>query len=102
MAVTRTTLALALTLAVTGTSPAFSGQIEQACSQSSRPGNSRICGCIQSIADQMLTRDDQRLAASFFKDPDRAQEIRTSDSARDESFWQRYSRFGSAAEQACR
>ena len=64
-------------------------------------GKPRTCACIQSVADQMLTRDDQRLVASFFKDPDRAQEVRTSDTARDESFWQRYRQFGFAAEQSC-
>lgn len=100
MAVTRTTLALtAFALSGGAALPALAGPIDSACS--STAGKPRTCACIQSVADQMLTRDDQRLVASFFKDPDRAQEVRTSDTARDESFWQRYRQFGFAAEQNC-
>lgn len=100
MAVTRTTLALVAFALSAGTAlPALAGPIDQACS--STAGKPRTCACIQSVADQMLTRDDQRLVASFFKDPDRAQEVRTSDTARDESFWKRYRQFGFAAEQRC-
>ncbi len=100
MAVIRTTFALlALALSAGVALPAAAGPIDQACF--STAGKPRTCACIQSVADQMLTRDDQRLVASFFKDPDRAQEMRTSDTARDESFWQRYRQFGLTAEQRC-
>ena len=58
-------------------------------------------GCIQAVADRMLTRDDQRLAASFFKDPQRAQDVRMSKTDRDNLFWDRYERFGQAAAQNC-
>lgn len=79
------------------------GRIERACVSSERAGGDRrLCGCIQRIADQLLTGPDQRLAATFFKDPHRAQQIRQSDRARDEAFWQRYTRFGALAQQSCR
>ncbi|MCA8878954.1 MAG: hypothetical protein KDA73_03150 [Rhodobacteraceae bacterium] len=99
----RNSLALALLLAVPALgTPAAAGQIASACSASDRAGgNIRLCGCIQAVADRMLTRDDQRLAASFFKDPQRAQDVRMSKTDRDNLFWDRYERFGQAAAQNC-
>jgi hypothetical protein len=105
MAVTRSSLTLALALALCAAAPlpAAAGQIASACSASARASSdARLCGCIQAVADRTLTQGDQRLAASFFKDPHRAQEVRMSDSANDESFWSRYVQFGQAAEQSCR
>jgi hypothetical protein len=83
-------------------SAASAGPIERACVRSDRDAANRsVCSCIQSVADQNLTNGDQRRAAKFFSDPDRAQEVRVSDSARDEAFWQRYVAFGELAEAYC-
>ncbi len=49
-----------------------------------------------------LTPRDQRLAATFFSDPNRAQKVRQSRNRRDEVFWERYENFGLAAETLCR
>lgn len=77
--------------------------IEKACLKSSRRGVSKtLCGCIQEAADLTLTRKDQKMAASFFKDPHRAQEIRQSDDDSHESFWKKYKSFGATAETYCR
>lgn len=98
-------VAAALIASATIFSPtqADAGRIESACSASERAeGNRALCGCIQRIADQLLTRTDQRLAASFFKDPHRAQEIRQSDKSSDERFWLRYKQFGDQAQRYCR
>ncbi|MGB0661077.1 MAG: hypothetical protein ACPGNV_12990 [Mangrovicoccus sp.] len=77
-------------------------RIEQACKQSDRrSANSQICGCIQRVADQILTSSDQRLAAKFFKDPQRAQDIRQSDNSNHEAFWKRYKAFGQTAGRVC-
>ena len=98
-------IAAALIASATVLSPiqVEAGRIERACSSSERAGGNRqLCGCIQRIADQLLTRGDQQLAATFFKDPHRAQEIRQSDRSRDERFWQRYTRFGDQAQKFCR
>ncbi len=82
---------------------AAAGQIEQACLKSERArGQYRLCGCIQDAADMTLTKRDQKLAASFFADPHRAQEVRQSGSRRHEAFWERYKNFGVAAETFCR
>lgn len=77
--------------------------IETACNRSDRvAANRRVCACVQQVANQHLTRGDQRQAARFFSDPDRAQAVRVSRSDRDRAFWQRYRSFADAAEARCR
>ncbi|PRX38425.1 hypothetical protein SAMN05216257_10344 [Meinhardsimonia xiamenensis] len=94
-------LSAAVTMALVAPS-ASAGPIERACIRSDRPAASReLCSCIQQVADIVLTRSDQRLAARFFRDPDLAQRIRQSDSRNHESFWQRYRSFGEAAQSYC-
>ena len=81
---------------------AAAGTIERACNKSDRSAASReLCSCIQEAADATLNNSDQRRAAKFFADPDKAQETRQSDSSSDESFWQRYKSFGQMAEAWC-
>ena len=81
---------------------ATAGTIERACLSSDRQGASRaVCGCIQQVADQTLRGGDQRRAAKFFSDPDRAQEVRMSDRNSDNAFWDRYKNFGIAAAAQC-
>lgn len=79
---------------------AVAGPIERACLDTGR-AEGALCGCIQQIADATLTRRDQRKAARFFADPDRAQEVRMSRRADDNAFWERYRRFGDTAELSC-
>lgn len=90
--------------AVTLTAPlAIAGPIDSACIRSDRArGNAALCGCIQQVADQTLSRSDQRRAARFFQDPHRAQEARTSDSSSDSAFWSRYQSFANSAAAYCR
>lgn len=76
--------------------------LEAACSRSQRAAaNGVICGCIQDVADLTLNDRDQRLAVSFFKDPQKAQDMRQSDRRGDEKFWDRYKQFASAAGDLC-
>ncbi len=78
------------------------GPIESACLRSDRPNATRaLCRCIDSVAQRNLTRAEQRRAASFFRDPQLAQDVRMSKSDRDNAFWARYRAFGAAAEQTC-
>jgi len=93
---------LASTL-ILSAAPAFAaGTIEKACVRSDRQAASRaLCGCIQDVADLTLSGTDQRLAATFFKDPHKSQQIRQSDRRSNELFWQRYKSFGSTAEAYC-
>ncbi len=92
-------VALAVTLPAM---PVLAGPIENACNRSDRgAANPVLCSCIQTIANQTLSRADQRKAARFFRDPDRAQEVRMSRSAADNAFWSRYRAFGDSAGHRC-
>lgn len=94
-----TVAALLVSLAPAG---AVAGPIDRACNASPRKQKSpALCACIQAVADQALTRREQRQAARFFRDPHRAQEMRQSSSAADERFWLRYRAFGARAAQFC-
>jgi hypothetical protein len=83
-------------------SAAFAGPIERACLRSDRDAANRaLCACIQQAADQTLRSGDQRKAAVFFRDPDRAHETWMSKRASDDAFWERYKQFGATAEAYC-
>ncbi len=82
--------------------PADAGTLNRACLKSDRSGASRrMCRCMQQVADRELLRGDQRLAASFFEDPHRAQEIRQSDRLSHERFWKRYKEFSATFAATC-
>ena len=93
----------ALLAAVTILAPAFAmaGPIDRACQQANRVANPLLCECIQRVANMTLTGSDQRLAAKFFQDPAKAQEVRSSGLPGHQRFWQRYTAFGDTAEQVC-
>ena len=83
-------------------SAANAGLIDRACLRSDTGnGSPGLCGCIQQVADMTLTRSDQRRAARFFTDPQRAQDVRASTSDADNAFWSRYTNFGTAAARYC-
>ncbi len=94
-------LATAMIIATTSQTLAV-GVMERACLGSNRQAADRIlCDCIQQAANLTLSGSDQRTASGFFKDPEKAQDIRQSDRRSHEEFWQRYRRFGAVAEQFC-
>ncbi len=79
-----------------------SGPIERACNASDRRASDPVlCNCVQQTADLTLSGGDQSLAATFFSNPQRAQDIRQSDRASDEAFWTRYKEFANAARTYC-
>jgi hypothetical protein len=96
----RALLLTAAALAAMATT-AQAGAIESACNSSERRVSRALCGCIQQVADITLTRSDQRLAAKFFKDPQKAQDMRQSSDRSNESFWLKYKNFGATAEAYC-
>ena len=83
--------------------PIASGPISNACMASDRKARSRaLCGCIQAVADQTLSGRDQSRAVAFYKDPHKAQEVRQSDRASDERFWDAYVAYSKRAAATCR
>jgi hypothetical protein len=83
-------------------SAALAGPIDSACMRSDRESASRpLCGCIQQVADMVLSHNDQRRAAKFFRDPDAAHAVWISQRPADDAFWDRYKEFGAMAEAYC-
>lgn len=78
------------------------GPVARACNASDRQAaNPQACACIQRVASQSLSGADQRRGARFFGDPDRAQDVRLSDTAANDAFWQRWTDFGARVEATC-
>jgi len=85
-----------------GGSGRATGPISEACLSADRArANGALCSCVQLAANRTLSGNDQRRAARFFDDPDRAQETRTSDNPSTEAFWRRYREFVETAEASC-
>jgi len=81
---------------------AVAGPIESACNRSDRKAASRsLCNCIGQVAEFSLRGSDQKRVASFFKDPDRAQDVKMSKRDSDDAFWERYKAFTAQAEAYC-
>ena len=99
----RAVACLALGIGISLSAPMVEANvIRNACLKADRQAADRaLCGCIQTAADQTLTRRDQKLASSFFEDPHKAQEIRQSDRRSHEKFWKRYKVFRDQAEAIC-
>jgi len=78
------------------------GAFNRASLKSSRDAANRsLCACIQQVADITLQNRDQDLVASFFKDPNKAEKLRMSQTKRDDAFWERYTTFGDQARLSC-
>jgi len=80
---------------------AGSGAIQNACLSSGRSAASpALCSCVQQVADQSLSRSEQRRAAAFFDDPQLAQDTRQAGGAETE-FFRQYREFADRAERIC-
>jgi hypothetical protein len=94
--------ALAALLVLGGCGGRVSGAIGQGCLNSGRPAATpALCSCVQQVANQTLTSAEQRRAAQFFREPQRAQDTRQSDRPGDEAFWRRYRAFADRAAAVC-
>ena len=78
------------------------GPIAQSCNRSERNASTpQLCGCIQRVAAQTLNASDQQRAAKFFTNPDKAYDVKLSQSRADDAFWERYKSFAASAEASC-
>lgn len=92
----------ALSLPALSTSATAGNAIAKACMSSPRGAAApALCGCIQSVADTMLSAREQALGAQILIEPHKSQEIRASAKASDNAFWDKWRRFGAAAGQTC-
>jgi len=94
---------LALIVALAACGGGAAGTIAEACVAGPRQTADQraLCSCIQTAADRTLSRGDQRRAAPFFADAERAHRVRLSDTDRDDAFWARYLAFVAEAEALC-
>jgi len=77
-------------------------QIKRACLASDRQAATRArCSCIQRVANDALSRSDRKTVAKWFTDPHQAQELKMSQTARDDALWDRYLAFGQLAKAVC-
>jgi hypothetical protein len=98
----RKVLILLTMTALAGCGGGASGEIGRACIRADRDAASpQLCSCVQRVASQTLSNADQQRAADFFTNPDKAEEVRRSDAARDDAFWERYRAFADRAEAVC-
>ena len=94
---------LGLVLVAASCGPRVTGAYGEACMGASRPGaNAALCSCVQQVANRMLSASDQRLAATFFEDEERANAMMINDSPAADAFWVRYRAFTDQAERSCR
>lgn len=90
-----------LTLAACG-GGRVTGDISKACMAAGRStANPTLCSCVQQAANLSLSASDQKRAAAFFDDPQKAQDTRQSDNPGTEAFWRRYRDFAERAELMC-
>lgn len=81
---------------------AASGTVERACLKADRDKASpALCGCIQDVASAVFSSSEERQVAKLFSSPEKTQELRQSDRASDEAFWQKYKYFGEVATLYC-
>ncbi|THH35184.1 hypothetical protein E4Z66_15275 [Aliishimia ponticola] len=79
------------------------GPLYDACQTSGRQSaGPELCGCVQWVADQKLTKAQQTRGAKYFKDNHKLQEVRQSNRASDEAFWSAWKDFGTEAGRQCR
>lgn len=96
------TASLSIAIVLASATLANANVIERACNRSPRDAANRsLCSCIQDVADLTLNKRDQSAAARFFKDPQKAQDLRQANGSANEQFWKRYKEFGNAARGFC-
>jgi len=85
-----------------GSTASATGPISRACLAADRSAASpRLCGCVQSVANRELSSADRSRLESFFANPERANDIKISDTRANDAFWDRYRSFISAARSQC-
>ena len=86
-----------------GVRPVASGPISDACLSSGRKSRSpALCGCVQAVANDTLSRSDQRRATGFYDDLQSAQDTRQSQRGADRQFWSAYTAYAERAERVCK
>ena len=81
---------------------AAAGPTQQACLQSDRSPGPKACLCVQQIADQTLSPQEQSLAAGIIVQPDLLETYLSDDRPGVRGFVDRYREWGARAASSCR
>ena len=95
--------ALVLAALLAPATPAAAGTaIASACMGSERgAGATQLCGCIQKVADAVLSPAEQARGAQIILEPHMSQEVRASAQRSDAAFWEKWQVFGASAADHC-
>jgi hypothetical protein len=89
-------------LALAACSSTVNGALAKACIDADRSAASpQLCSCVQRVANRTLSGSDQALAATFFEDPQLAQDTRQAGTSYTSAFWARYRAFSNTARSSC-
>ena len=90
-------------VAVGSCGPRVSGEVGKACLAADRKAaNAQLCSCVQAAANVHLNGSDQKIAASFFAEPEKANDMKIATSRSADAFWDRYKAFSQTAQRSCR
>ncbi len=95
------TIILASLIALSACGGRVTGEVGKACMAADRKAaNPTLCSCVQRAADATLTSREQDRAATFFDNPQLAQDTRKANPSG--RFWTRYKEFSKTAKRMCR
>ena len=78
------------------------GEVAKACIAADRSAATpALCSCVQGAANRTLSASDQALAATFFEEPQLAQDTRQAGTRYTSAFWARYRSFWETARSSC-
>lgn len=99
----RISMAMMLLATLAACGGRVTGEVGKACMAAERTAaNPALCSCVQASANQHLNGNDQKLAAAFFADPEKANDMKLSKSRSADAFWDRYKLFSATAQRSCR
>jgi hypothetical protein len=89
-------------LTLAACSSTTNGVLAKACIDADRrAATPQLCSCVQRVANRTLSSSDQALAATFFEDPQLAQDTRQAGTRFTSAFWARYRAFSDTARSSC-
>ncbi len=95
-------LILTCCLLINACTSRVTGEVAKACVAADRKAASNtLCSCVQRAANRTLNASDQARAATFFEDPQLAQDTRQAGTRSTSSFWKRYRNFTDTARASC-
>lgn len=85
-----------------GSTRGATGDISRACLAADRDrATPTLCACVQRVANAELSSRDRARVATFFANPEIANDTKISDTRANDAFWDRYRDYISSARRQC-